>query len=232
MLIPTLIGSSQLNANQRFESEYRVGIRRSDSYVSPPSIFSNFWKANTYVHFDNGLKGSSTTEWNYESQAKQKLEFTHLPSGFANILPTDNYQKTNFSFMERNSTHYNLLFILFLENSDYSTYTTLSIDNDYDFTSNPKIVSVTENVEPIPHWFYNENNYIYLIELDNGKILSTKPSKNKWKKSMFDNWKEGVTILAFGNSKCLCLLNVDKVKEEKIGTITKNEILYDLELIN
>jgi hypothetical protein len=192
-------------SDDAFDEKFSVKITSCSGNVRPPSIYSNYWKANTFIYFDNGLYGvTDPTYWKYESQAQQMANFNY--SGNCNILP---------------------YFSILREGREYRTRINLWLDKSHPFTGLPLVRSIKKEAETISHWFFaEEHQYRYTVELNDDTVWMTKIRKSPWE----NIWKEGSRILKIGNSQHPCLINIDAVTED-LSTIESKHYLADVERV-
>jgi hypothetical protein len=216
----------------QFDEEYTVNIMYCHAKVSQPNLQCDDWTTHSWIHFDNGLCASMRkTEWKHECQAKEKADLEeYTNSGEVNIIYDRNSHKSkDYSptyWWREDWTYFKLIF---KERNWGPVIDSLWVKQDYSFEYLPVILSVTENVETISHWFSTEYKYRYVIELNDGTTWLTKTNSSSWQ----DPWEVGAKILKIGNCYSPCFINIDKVTQTNyINKVDGKNYLVGLELMN
>lgn len=136
-----------------FEETYKTKITKCFGSVWEPSYYRDYWTANIFICFENGLYAVNKLPCYSESEAKRVSQYQY--EGTVNIV-----YDSSFSFGD---------FSIVYEDGSYPTH---HVDLWFSTTCKigrfPRITSITETVETISHWFYTEYKYAYVITLNDG----------------------------------------------------------------
>lgn len=214
LLIPAFAESS----DNDFDPEFAFEILASRSYSTPPTNNCPHWRITSLIEFTQGLEGRFSENWEDDTQVKIDNNRL-LPLGPVNI--NSGYHLYEKKYVKRGldgEVRWVPNFAFELVQQDKHTFASvLYLKKNYAFDNNPKIISITENLEVDAGWVFSDVTYTYIIELDNGKILKTQPKKNPWLSESILSWKTGERVIMVGNSNNVCLINVDRsLKSENL----------------
>jgi len=206
-----------LQASEDFDLNYSSEVVSSRSRMFEPLHNKrNLWEVLYHVKFDNGLHAIHYTEF-LNAYDADMYEFKKLPHGKANIVLNE---------LEMHSYNYSLFDLVF-EDYNLLEEAILAIDEDYDFSSNPRMSSFSINEQVKRGWLFDTYHYQYLIELDNGSVWASNWMDSRMGESEKEEWNEA-PVVVIGNSKSVCLI---KAKKTKYAKISYPEVLPNLQQI-
>lgn len=191
-------------SNEPFEKDHSIPVLDSRVEVYPPGnpcpfeplsqALPDFWCVRHCIQLANGLFASNTML--YDNSSYHKLMPHYECSGLVNIVRSDS-KKTNFEFS-----------LLFEDGG------LLEIDlwaNDFEKRIDlPRLRSLQQLINKIPHWFYDEHKFQYILELTDGTFWLTSQRDSEW----LTPWFLDSRIVQIGTSHEILLLNLDSVSME------------------
>lgn len=206
-----LSGFSTLRAN--FETCYPANITSTHGWCSAPSMITNNWGGWVRCSLDNGMTALIGQEWNYESQAKDYVEFQK-----SRLKGTVYVIKEYWRFQSR-SGYFRLLA---QDGSFIGSLSFLRLEENFNDSIYPYVTSITENITP--HWFIY-TKYDYVITLSDGSIWQTCKRDKEWSSP----WKLNSRVMYLNGAKNPCLVNIDLCRENKKSYGTYVEIEHTLD---
>lgn len=191
-------------SNEPFERNHSIQVLDSRVEVYPPGnpcpfeplsqALPEFWCVRHCIQLANGLFASNTML--YDNSSYHKLMPHYECSGLVNVVRSDS-KKTNFEFS------------LIFEDGGLLEVDLWATDFEQQIDL-PKIRSLEQLIKTIPHWFYDERKFQYVLELTDGTFWLTPQRDSLWA----DPWFLHSRIVQIGTSREVLLLNLDSVSME------------------
>jgi hypothetical protein len=190
-------------SSEPFDKDYSIQILDNWVEVYSPGnpcpsdplsqAMPEFWCVRHCIQLANGLFASNTML--YDDFSYRNLTSQYDCSGLVNVVKSDS--KGNFEFS------------LIFEDGGL-----IKVDlwaNDFEKGIDlPRIRSLEQLIETIPHWFYNELKFQYVLELTDGSFWRTPQRDSVWA----DPWLLQSRVLKMGTNREVLLLNLDSTSKQ------------------